>query len=146
MANTTSLAFPNMFDPVHNRVNTLEDSNSIVNRTRLLMLTDPTSLYNEPNQGVGLRRFKFQYNTNGENNTENQKAKIRDLTVEQLRIHEPCVVPDETQWADGLLFTGRIHDNRIKPNTLEMTIALRTIYDSAVEVDLNSDVNSQGGL
>lgn len=141
MANTTSLAFPVMLDPTQNRVVTLEDSASIVNRTRLLMLTDPTSLYNEPNQGVGLRRFKFQYNTNGESNTANQKAKIRDLTVEQLRLHEPCVVPDETQWAPGLLFTGRINDNRIKPNTLEMTLALRTIYDSTAEVDLNSDVS-----
>ena len=140
MANTTSWAFPVMFDPTRNRVITLEDSASIVNRTRLLMLTDPTSLYNEPNQGVGLRRFKFQYNTDGENNTPNQKAQIRDLTVEQLRLHEPCVIPDETQWASGLLFTGRINDNRIKPNTLEMTLALRTIYDTSAEIDLNSDI------
>lgn len=136
MANTTSWAFPNMFDVSQNRVATLEDSNSIVNRTRLLILTDPTSLYNEPNQGVGIRRFMGQYNV------ENKKAEIRDLTVEQLRIHEPCVVPDDTQWASGLMFTGQINDNRIKANTLEMTMSLRTIYDSIVSVDLNSDVNT----
>ena len=136
MANTTSWAFPNMFDVSQNRVATLEDSNSIVNRTRLLILTDPTSLYNEPNQGVGIRRFMGQYNV------ENKKAEIRDLTVEQLRIHEPCVVPDDTQWASGLMFTGQINDNRIKANTLEMTMSLKTIYDSIVSVDLNSDVNT----
>lgn len=136
MANTTSLAFPTMFDVAQNKVATLEDQTSIVNRTRLLMLTDPTALYNEPNQGVGLRRFIGQYNT------ENKKAEIRDLTVEQLRIHEPCVVPDETQWAPGLLFTGMPNDIRTKPNTLEMTLSLRTIYDSIVQLDLNSDVNT----
>lgn len=136
MANTTSWAFPNMFDVSQNRVATLEDSTSIVNRTRLLILTDPTSLYNEPTQGVGIRRFMGQYNT------ENKKAEIRDLTVEQLRLFEPCVVPDDTQWASGLMFTGQIDDNRIKANTLEMTMSLRTIYDSTVSVDLNSDVNT----
>lgn len=136
MANTTSWAFPNMFDVSQNKVATLEDSTSIVNRTRLLILTDPTSLYNEPTQGVGIRRFMGQYNT------ENKKAEIRDLTVEQLRLFEPCVVPDDTQWASGLLFTGQIDDNRIKANTLEMTMSLRTIYDSTVSVDLNSDVNT----
>ena len=140
MANTNSWAFPVMFDISHNKVAILEDSNSIVNRTRLLMLTDPTALYNEPNQGVGLRRFKFQYNTDGDDVNTNQKAKIRDITVEQLRLHEPCVVPDKTDWAPGLLFTGRINDNRIKPNTLEMTLSLSTIYDSTVEVDLSSDI------
>ena len=136
MANTTSWAFPNMFDVSQNRVATLEDSTSIVNRTRLLILTDPTSLYNEPTQGLGIRRFMGQYNT------ENKKAEIRDLTVEQLRLFEPCVVPDDTQWASGLMFTGQIDDNRIKANTLEMTMSLRTIYDSTVSVDLNSDVNT----
>lgn len=136
MANTTSWAFPNMFDVSQNKIATLEDSTSIVNRTRLLILTDPTSLYNEPTQGVGIRRFMGQYNT------ENKKAEIRDLTVEQLRLFEPCVVPDDTQWANGLMFTGQIDDNRIKANTLEMTMSLRTIYDSTVSVDLNSDVNT----
>lgn len=140
MANTTSWAFPNMFDVSQNRVATLEDSNSIVNRTRLLILTDPTSLYNEPTQGVGIRRFLGRYNA--ETKTENPRAEIRDLTVEQLRLFEPCVIPDDTQWAYGLLFTGQANDTRIKANTLEMTMSLRTIYDSTVNVDLNSDVNT----
>lgn len=141
MANTTSWAFPFIFNVAQNRVATLEDRTSIVNRTRLLMLTDPTSLYNEPNQGVGLRRFLGLYNTERKD-MKNPKAEIRDLTVKQLRLHEPCVVPDETQWASGLLFTGQSNDPRIKANTLEMTLSLRTIFDSVVELDLNSDVNT----
>lgn len=92
MANTTSLAFPRMFDVSQNKVSVLTDSISIVNRTRLLMLTDPTSLYNEPEQGVGLRRYIGRYNT------ENVRAEVRDRIVEQLRAYEPCVVPDKTEW------------------------------------------------
>lgn len=137
MANTTSWAFPDIFDVAQNRVATLEDKLSIVNRTRLLILTEPTSLYNEPNQGVGLRQFIGQYNT------DNKKAEIRDLTVNQLRLHEPCVIPDQTQWASGLLFTGSsTASSNFKSDKLEMTMSLKTVYDTTAEVDLNSDVNT----
>lgn len=137
MANTTSWAFPDIFDVAQNRVATLEDKLSIVNRTRLLILTEPTSLYNEPNQGVGLRQFIGQYNT------DNKKAEIRDLTVNQLRLHEPCVIPDQTQWASGLLFTGSsTASSNFKQDKLEMTMSLKTVYDTTAEVDLNSDVNT----
>lgn len=142
MANTTSWAFPNIFDVSQNKVATLTDRLSIVNRTRLLILTDPTALYNEPNQGVGLRRFIGRYNTNNtQDNTKNTRAQIRDLTVEQLRIHEPCVIPDETQWADGLVFTNTGKATPNSANKLEMTMSLHTVYDNTVNVDLNSDVN-----
>lgn len=139
MANTTSWAFPNIFDVSQNRVATLEDRMSIVNRTRLLILTDPTALYNEPNQGVGLRRFIGRYNTDRVANT---RAEIRDITVEQLRLHEPCVVPDATDWAKGLLFTNPADETKLKTNKLEMTLSLKTVYDTIAEVDLNSDINS----
>lgn len=135
MANTTSLAFPRMFDVSQNKVSVLSDSVSIVNRTRLLMLTDPTALYNEPEQGVGLRRYMGRYNT------ENVRAEVKDRIVEQLRVYEPCVVPDKTEWADGLIFTGQPNDIRIKPNKLEMTVALKTIYDSTASLDISIDEN-----
>lgn len=135
MANTTSLAFPRMFDVSQNKVSVLTDSISIVNRTRLLMLTDPTSLYNEPEQGVGLRRYIGRYNT------ENVRAEVRDRIVEQLRVYEPCVVPDKTEWADGLIFTGQPDDIRIKPHKLEMTVALKTIYDSTASLDIDIKEN-----
>ena len=136
MANTTSLAFPRMFDISQNKVSVLTDSISIVSRTRLLMLTDPTALYNEPEQGVGLRRYIGRYNT------ENVRAEVRDRIVEQLRAYEPCVVPDETEWADGLIFTGQPNDNiKIKPHKLEMTVALKTIYDSTASLDIELGEN-----
>lgn len=135
MANTTSLAFPKMFDISQNKVSVLTDSISIVNRTRLLMLTDPTALYNEPEQGVGLRRYIGRYNT------ENVKAEIKDRIIEQLREYEPCVVPDKTDWADGLIFTGQPNDVQLKPHKLEMTVALKTIYDSTTSVDITLEDN-----
>ena len=133
MANTTSIAFPNMFDVSRNTVGVLEDNVSIVNRTRLLMLTDPTELYNSPTFGVGLKRYLWQYNT------VNTKALIQDRIKEQLRMFEPCVNPDETSFADGLLATGG-NDVEFDPldyNRLKMTVGLRTIYRDDVEIDLN---------
>lgn len=124
-----------MFDVSQNKVSVLADSISIVNRTRLLMLTDPTAIYNEPEQGIGLRRYIGRYNN------DNVRAEIKDRIVEQLRTYEPCVVPDKTDWADGLVFTGQPDDGRIKPNKLEMTIALKTIYDSTATVDIDIEEN-----
>ena len=124
-----------MFDVSQNKVSVLTDSISIVNRTRLLMLTDPTALYNEPEQGVGLRRYIGRYNT------ENVRAEVRDRIVEQLRAYEPCVVPDKTEWADGLIFTGQPDDISIKPHKLEMTVALKTIYDSTASLDISLEEN-----
>lgn len=135
MPNTTSLAFPRMFDVSQNRVSVLSDSISIVNRTRLLMLTDPTALYNEPEQGVGLSRYVGRYNN------ENVKAEIKDRIVEQLREYEPCVVPEKTEWADGLIFTGQPADIHINPHKLEMTVALKTIYDSTATLDISLEEN-----
>lgn len=130
---TTSLAFPNLFDVSRNQVAVACDESSIVNRTRLLILTEPTELYNEPNFGVGLKRHLWQYNN------QNQQAIIKDRIVAQLREHEPCVDPDKTEFADGLLFTGRVdssaqqHDH----NRLKMTVSLSTIYGENLEVNFD---------
>lgn len=124
-----------MFDVSQNKVSVLSDSISIVNRTRLLMLTDPTALYNEPEQGVGLSRYLGRYNN------ENVKAEVKARIVEQLRAYEPCVVPDKTEWADGLVFTGQPDDIHIRPHKLEMTVALKTIYDSTASLDISLEEN-----
>ena len=135
MANTTSLAFPNMFDVARNRLATLEDSPSIVNRTRLLILSEPTELYNEPNFGVGLKRHLWQYNT------DNQKSIIKDRIVEQVRLHEPYCIPEETQFADGLLFTGTVDSvsSMQDHNRLKMTVALKTTYNDTANIDFNNE-------
>lgn len=137
MARTNSLGFPNLIDVTRNCVNVIEDNVSIVNRSRLLILTEPTELYNDPTFGVGLKRHLWQYNT------DNQKAMIRDRIAEQLSEHEPCVDAAKTAFADGLLFTGsndelsQMQDN----NRLKMTIGLSTVYGDSVEVSLNSSAD-----
>lgn len=134
-ARTTSLSFPNMFDVSRNRVQILTDNVSIVNRSRLLMLTEPTELYNDLGFGVGLRRYLWQYNT------ENTKAMIQERIVKQLDRYEPCVDASKTAFADGLLFTGNSDPNIVTKaqefNQLKMTVGLRTKYGDTVEVKVN---------
>lgn len=135
MASTTSIAFPTMFDVARNTVAVVEDTKSVVNRSRLLILTEPTELYMNPDFGVGLRRHIWQYND------ENQKAIIKDRIVDQIRKHEPCVKADETQIADGLLFTGGNDPNQALQdyNRLKMTVSLITVFGDKAEVTLNNE-------
>lgn len=129
---TNSLPFPNMFDVARNRVGVIEDNISVVNRCRLLFLTEPTELYNNPNFGVGLKRHLWQYNT------ENEKAIIKDRMVEQLRIHEPSCDADKTTFVDGLLFTGaETPSHHQEHNKLKMTVAVQTVFGDSLNVSLN---------
>ena len=131
--NTNSLAFPQMFDIARNRVSIYEGNKSIVNRTRLLILTDPTELYNSPTFGVGLRRYLWQYNT------KNTVAIIQARIKDQLKEHEPYVDADATQFADGLLFTGDSDAlTRVAElNELKMTVGLQTIYADKLDVAID---------
>lgn len=132
MAKTTSLAFPNMFNITTNQVSVIEDGNSVANRTRLLILSEPTELYNEPEFGVGLKRHLWHYNNASE------RGLLKDRITAQLRMHEPCVIPDKTQYSDGLLFSSPTSTNVLQDhNTLAMTVALQTVYKDDVEVVLN---------
>lgn len=133
MAKTTSLAFPNMFNITTNQVSVIEDGASVANRTRLLILTEPTELYNEPEFGVGLKRHLWHYNNAAE------KGLLKDRITDQLRIHEPCVYAEKTQYSDGLLFTEQSNTVLEQHNTLSMTVALQTVYKDDVEVVLNYD-------
>jgi len=134
MAYTTSLSFPNMIDVSRNCVSVKEDNASVVNRVRLLILSDPTELYNDPTFGVGLKRYLWQYNT------ENTVAIIHDRIKDQLREREPCVEADRTVFSDGLLYTGTVTDNKtMEYNQLKMTIGLKTTYEDEISLDLNSE-------
>ena len=132
MSKTNSIKFPNMIDVASNRVGLYTDNESVVNRTRLLFLSDPTSLYNNPDFGVGLRRYQFQYNN------QNVVAIIRDKMVEQLKLHEPCVDPESTEFSDGLIFSEPERTDLIQDfNTLKMTVGLKTIFNDRLEVEVN---------
>ena len=120
MAHTNSISWPNFLDPSTNQVTVSEDNVSLVSRTRFL--TEPTSLYNSPNFGVGLKRHLWKYNT------PNEQAIIKDRIVDQLEINEPCVQAQKTQFADGLLFTGDSTSNSAQDyNRLKMTVAIVTV-------------------
>jgi len=130
---TNSLAFPNLFDVARNRVGVIEDNVSIVSRVRLLILTEPTELYDNPTFGVGLKRHLWQYNN------ENQIAIIQDRIKAQLEIYEPCVDAEETTFAPGLLFTGDDASNSSREfDKVKMTVGLRTIYNDQIEVQLDN--------
>lgn len=135
MANTSSLSFPNMFDVARNRFGVLEDNVSIVNRCRLLILTEPTEMYNEPNLGVGLKRHLWQYNN------DNQQAIIKDRIVAQLQSYEPYVIAQDTQFSNGLLFTGSSDSVNMMQdhNRLKMTVAVKTIYSDTASIDFNNE-------
>ena len=136
MAYTNSWAWPNIFNVSQNQVNVVEDNKSIVSRTRLLILSEPTSLFNSPDFGVGLKRHLWKYNT------ENQKAIIKDRIVAQLKLNEPSVLPEKTQYADGLLFTGSPSDDINQDyNQLKMTVAVVTNYNETLEVTVEDGSN-----
>lgn len=142
--NTNSFAFPKMLDVTRNRVATYEGNRSIVNRTKLLILTNPTELYNSPTFGVGLKRYLWQYNTS------NTKAIIHDRIKEQLREHEPYVDADMTSFSDGLVFTGdaTAEFDPADYNRLKMTVGLSTIYKDElnVAIDLEKEQIKMFGL
>lgn len=134
MAETTSLSFPYMFDVARNRVSVVEDNASIVNRTRLLILTEPTELYNNPDFGVGLKRYLWKYNT------PNTSAEIQDRMRDQFRKYEPYVDASSTQFAPGLISTHS--DNAAQQyNQLDMSVGLRTVFGDDVNISLNDGLN-----
>lgn len=139
MALTTSLAFPNMFNISNNSVSVYEDLQSVTSRTRLLILSSPTELYNNIDFGVGLKNYVWQYNT------VNTRAIIQQKIQAQLALHEPCVKADETVFSDGLKYTNDPVTGQstvVSGNDLDMTVALTTIFSSRASVNLNSDNNT----
>lgn len=135
MAKTTSIAFPNMIDVSRNKIAIATDNASIVNRTALLLLTDPTELYFSPDFGVGLKRYLWQYNT------DNIRALMKDRIKKQLALHEPRVDAEATSFADGLLATGGTHNRMVEvkdnANRVELTVGLVTTYGDELKVELN---------
>lgn len=140
MSLTNSISFPNMFNVSSNTVSVLEDLQSVTNRTRLLILTSPTELYNSSDFGVGLNKYIWQYNT------VNTRGIIEQKIKQQLSLHEPCADVDKTIFSDGLKYTNdpTTGQSTVVPgNELDLTVAVTTTFRSQAVVDLNSDISSQ---
>lgn len=133
MAETTSWAFPNIFNVAQNCVGVLSDSQSLVNRSRLLILTEPTELYNNPDFGVGLKRYLWQYNT------ANTRAIIQDRIKDQLNKYEPYVDASATQFLSSLISDDRDPES-VSFNELDMSVGLVPTFGEPVSVDLNPDL------
>lgn len=138
----SSISWPNMFDSARGRVSLYTDLKSITNRVKLLLLTDPTEMYMNPTFGVGLRKYMFRYNN------DNTVALIKDNLIEQLRLWEPAVVPEETKVVRGL--TEGVVDQGYSTevadlNHLKLTITLTTVYSDTVEFDITgADLGKDG--
>lgn len=123
-----------MLDITTNKINIVTDEASVVNRTRLLILTESTELYNNPDFGVGLKRYLWQYNT------ENVRAMLKDRIKDQLRLHEPCVEADQTEFSDNLMDE---EINRFSPqeyNRLKMTVGLKTTFGGVANLPLDDEL------
>lgn len=131
--NTSSISFPNMLNPARNTAAVATDSASIVSRVKLLLLTEPTELYNTPTYGVGLKRYMFQYN-----NQSNIIALIKDRLIDQLKMWEPCVKAEETEVVPGLAFSGDSYTTDQEYNVLKFTVTLHTNYGDTVSIESNS--------
>lgn len=143
MAETTSLKFPKMFDVARNQVSVLSDDSSITNRDRLLILSEPKSLYNEPNFGVGLIKYLWHYNIEDRSHTANQRARMEDEIREQLRLHEPYCQPDKTEFSDELLFSEHASSPQFKnPNKFDMTVGIKTTYNKEIAISIDSEVQN----
>ena len=142
MSNTNSISWPKMFDVARNKVNLYTDNRSVVNRTKLLILTNPTEIYNNPTQGVGLKRYLWQYNN------DNIRALIQDRIIAQLRENEPCVDADKTSFSDRLMFSEeQVSHSAQDFNRLKMTVGLSTIYGNVVNfpIDLEDERKAMFG-
>lgn len=132
---TSSWAWPNIFDTSRSCVNIYEDNKSIVSRSRLLILSQPTSLYYSPQFGVGLERHLWHYNT------DNEQAMIKDRIVSALSKFEPDVDAAKTSVVPGLLFTDSTNTSQMNAasqyNQLSITVGLTTNYSEEITVELN---------
>lgn len=125
-----------MFDVARGKVNLYADTKSLTNRIKLLLLTEPTELYNVPNFGVGLKKYIFRYNS------DNIPAMIRDELIEQLRLWEPDVIPEETQVErKEVASTQSLTVNSVgeAANKLELTISVTTRYMQQVSFGVSTE-------
>lgn len=134
MSNTNSWAFPNMIDVTANKVNLVTDEKSVVNRSRLLMLTEPTELYMNPDFGVGLKRYLWQYNT------ANTKAILQDRIKDQLEINEPCVSSSDTEFSDVMFTEEENQFDSQEYNKLKMSVGLVTNFGSTANMYLDDEL------
>lgn len=135
----TSFAWPNMFDVSRGNVSLYSNVKSITNRIKLLLLSEPTELFMEPNYGVGLRKHIFKYNN------DNVIALIQDELIEQLRLWEPGVIAEKTRVERGPEYSWDPYNPELvsdRMNVLDIQITVFTIHEQEISFNItNSDLD-----
>ena len=134
--NTSSLGFPNIFDVTRNKISSYTDNAAVVSRVKLLLMTEPTELYGEPDFGVGLRKFMFQYNN------ENTITRIKERIVEQLSMWEPYVIASQTEVKSGLHYSDTEGPSSSDPNHLKLTVTIYTKFGDELNISVDDDTLS----
>lgn len=132
----TSFSWPNMFDVSRSKVALYSNSQSLTNRIKLLLLSEPTELFMEPNFGVGLRKHMFKYNN------DNVIALIQDELIEQLRLWEPGVIPEQTTVERGAAYSWdpyNLESVADRMNVLDLKITVHTIYNEELSFHISND-------
>lgn len=132
----TSWSWPNLFDVARSKVNLYSNTKSLTNRVKLLLLTEPTELYMEPNFGVGLRKHIFKYNN------DNVIALIQDELIEQLRLWEPGVIPEETKVVRGPNHNwdpSKWDTVSDRMNILDLQITIKTSYMRTISFNITNE-------
>lgn len=127
--NTNSWSFPNMINVTQNKVSLVDDYNSIKNRISLLLRTEPTEVYGDPEYGVGLKRFMWQYNNS------NTAAIVKQRIVDQITRYEPQVDPQSITFVDHDESNG-VRSVRQDANTLHLTVLMKTVFGDEIEVEV----------
>lgn len=129
--NTTSWNFPNMINIAQNSIGILQDSNSIKNRLALLIKTEPTELFMNPEFGVGLKQYMWQYNN------DTMRPIIEQKLVDKITQFEPSVIPESIEFKqthDASITDATVTQE--EANTFNITIVMQTNYGDTIEITI----------
>lgn len=127
--NTSSLNFPHMINVSQNNVGVATDAASIESRVGLLIRTEPTELFMNPEFGVGLKKFMWQYNS------ENTRALIKQRIQQKIAQFEPCVDATKIKFVDKEYDPNSvqvINEN----DKVHITVILPTVYGDEISITI----------
>lgn len=127
--NTSSWSFPNMINIAQNTVGVAKDTNSIHTRVSTLLRTEPTELHMNPEFGVGLKKFMWQYAT------PETRALVKQKIIEQIARYEPCVDPKSIEFIEDDVDSMQV-TNVQSVNALHLTVVMQTRYGDTVNITI----------
>lgn len=120
-----------MINIAQNSIGILQDSNSIKNRLALLIKTEPTELFMNPEFGVGLKQYMWQYNN------DTMRPIIEQKLVDKITQFEPSVIPESIEFKqthDASITDATVTQE--EANTFNITIVMQTNYGDTIEITI----------